>query len=193
MPDEPRDVRSLWQKQETDDVQISVDELRRKASAFQKRIRRRNIREYAAAVLVIVAFSWFFVVSHELVPRISFALIVLSTFWVVYNLHRRGSVKAAPADMGRANSIQFFRGELERQRDLLNRIWSWYLGPFIPGMAILIAFNIVKNPRGKRLFTEVYAVFVVLIFWGVGYMNKRGARRLDRQIEELKEMEKTDE
>jgi len=193
MADEPQDIKNLWQKQEVENMRMSIDELRRKASAFQKRIRRRNVREYVAAILVIVAFSWMFAASHRVVPRIACGLIVIATFWMVYNLYSRGTARALTAEMGSTSCIEFYRRELERQRDLLRSIWSWYLGPFVPGMAILIAFSIVTSPPDRRWFSEVYAVVAAAFFWGIGYLNIRAARRLQRQIEELKGMEKADE
>ena len=55
MPDEmnPNDPRNLWQGQEVEIVTLTVDEVRRRAARFERRIHRRNVREYAAGALVV--------------------------------------------------------------------------------------------------------------------------------------------
>ena len=55
---------------------------------------------------------------------------------VMFELHRRGSARTAPADLGLSTCIDFHRKSLERQRDALRTVWIWYLLPFVPGLAI---------------------------------------------------------
>ncbi len=179
------DFRDLWQKQEVEEMKISIEELRAKAAKFRGRIRSRNIREWAACLVVIVFFGAMCVKVPQMVPRIAYALIVGGAIYVAWHLQMRGTPNSLPADMGRVNSIEFYRSELERQRKLLNSIWKWYLGPLIPGMALLIVYGIVKAAPGQRWFPIVYAVLACGFFWLVGWINQRAAQRLSRQIVEL--------
>ncbi len=187
--DETRDLRNIWQEQETEQMRIATDELRRKASAFQKRIGRRNLREYIGAGFVIPTFSWMFFKNPDPVARIGFGLTVIATCWIVYHLHKRGSAQAVPAELGASTYLQFHRRELERQRDLVGGIWRWYLGPLAPGMAILTISGILNSPPARRWFAIGYAVFAVLLFWGVGAMNQKAARKLDSKIAGLRLLE----
>jgi hypothetical protein len=82
--------------------------------------------------------------------------------------------------------LEFYRRELEKQRDLLQDIWKWYLGPLIPGMALLVIGAILNAPPERRWFPSAYALFCVALFWGIGQLNFRAARRINQQIEELK-------
>ncbi|WP_114211542.1 hypothetical protein [Acidisarcina polymorpha] len=52
------DIRSLWQSQPTQPPSISPEDIRRKMQKFEHRIFRRNIREYAGGILVVVAFGF---------------------------------------------------------------------------------------------------------------------------------------
>src|SRR5471030_3451406 len=54
----PDDLKNVWQNQTVEANQMSLDELRRKAGKFQKRIRNRNLREYAASVVVVAVFCY---------------------------------------------------------------------------------------------------------------------------------------
>ncbi len=179
------EFRNLWQNQEVEEMRISVDELRAKAAKFQSRIRWRNVREQVACLFVIVFFGAICVKTPQTVPRISDALIVAGAIYVAWHIQVWGAPKSLPADMGRANCVGFYRRELERQRDLLSGIWKWYLGPLIPGMALLVTYAIVAAPPHRRWFPVVYAVAAAAFFWIIGRMNQRAAQRLSGQIAEL--------
>lgn len=179
------ELKNLWQDQEVEKMEISVEELRAKALKLHRRIRWRNLRELLAAAIVIASVTIQFIRVSATVPRISFGLVIAGTIYVVWQLQVRGSAMPIPAEMGRENGIAFYRRELERQRDLLRGIWKWYLGPLVPGLALFVIWGIVTAPPVRRWFPESYAVFCVALFWGIGRLNRRAACRLDRQIEEL--------
>ena len=190
MPNEPSrdDLQQLWQQQEVEAMHIPVEEIRRKAMAFQRKIQRRNLREYAACAVVIVWFTFLFATSAKIVPRISFALIIGAAIYVAWHLLTAGAANPVPGDLGRVSCLVFHRRELERQRDLLRSVWRWYLGPLIPGMALLIASSIISSPPQRRWFSITYAGCAAVFFWWVGRLNKRAAQRLDRQINDLSAM-----
>lgn len=166
-------------------MKISIEELRAKASKFQTRIRWRNLREQAACGLVIVLFASRFFKTPQMVPRISFGLIIAGAMYVAWYLHAWGSAQPLPSDLGRDSCMEFHRRELERQRDLLRDIWKWYIGPFIPGFALFAGWLIVNVPAERRWRPAAFAVGCAAFFWGIGWLNRRAARCLDRQIGEL--------
>ncbi len=179
------ELRDLWQKQEVEEVRISVEELRAKAAKFQRRIQWRNLREQTACLIVIFVFGAMCVKTSQAVPRVSYVLIIVAALYIAWHLQARGAPRSLPAEMGRANGIEFYRSELERQRNLLRSIWKWYLGPMLPGMALLITYAIVTAPPGRRTFPAVYAVVAAAFFWLVSLINQRAAERFNRQIAEL--------
>jgi hypothetical protein len=79
---------------------------------------------------------------------------------------------------------------LERQRDLLRTVWSWYLGPLIPGLAVLITAYALANPahwKYQGLFIAGYVLFVAAFVVGIAKLNAGAARKLQKQIDELDE------
>ena len=74
------------------------------------------------------------------------------------------------------------RSELVRQRDLLRSVPRWYLGPFVPGLVLTLVGLWLANPGGSWR-VGLGAAFVALVFAGVAWLNFRGARKLDEQIE----------
>ncbi len=98
------------------------------------------------------------------------------TAYVVVQLYRRSRPLALPEELGLMGSVEFYRRELVRQRDLLRSVWSWYLAPLAPGLLVI--------SRLKPITVAINAT----VFGGIWWLNQRGAARLTRQIEELDRM-----
>src|SRR4051812_19804516 len=92
------DPRSLWQHQPTAPVKLSPDELRAKASRFEKLIWRRNAREYVAALAVVIVFAWFAVSAKAVVSQVGNALVVAGAVYVAYRLRQRGAADAPTSE-----------------------------------------------------------------------------------------------
>ena len=175
-----------------------IEQVRSKVSTFESKIRVRNGLEYAAAVVVVASFGYQVFTAPNIFLKTGAVLVILAAILVVYLLHTRGSAKDMPEDLGRAASLDFYRTSLARQRDLLQSVWSWYLLPFVPGI-LLILFGaavrdgaILNQPApiekqgaagGIGIFI-VAAVFVIFFFL-VAAFNKRKARKLQAELDEL--------
>jgi hypothetical protein len=159
-----------------------LEAIQRSSAEFEARIRRRNLREYIAAGVVLVIFSVNLVTTHIAGARVGFALIIAGILYVAYQLHTRGSAKSVPASASFAGHVDFYRQELERQRDLLRHIWSWYLGPLIPGMVVLMLSAGIAHPRPQTL---AGAALVGGVFLAVAKLNQKGVQRLQRKIDEI--------
>jgi len=195
MPNEapPNGIRRLWHDQGEEPVKMSLDEIRRKAQQHRRKILRRNSREYVAAAFVVAVFGYYIWHFHDWFHRIGSVLVIAGAVCVVYQLHRRGSAASAPSDLGLTTGLAFYRQELERQRDLLQSVWRWYLGPFIPGLAVFTLGAAITNPARSPyawLFAGWYALVVAIGLLLVARLNQRAAGRLQRQIDELNAAEK---
>ena len=185
-------LKRVWQNQPSEGMLMSVDELRRRARKFQRKIYWRNAREYVAALVVVILFGFEFWLVPDALTRVGFGLCIAGLLYVVGQLHRKGSARSLPAEMGLATSLEFFRRELEKQRDLVGSVWSWYLGPLIPGLVVLTVAFARTNPRHLRHFGLSLAIFnlvAALVFVLVWRLNQRAARKLERRIEELNALE----
>lgn len=177
-------VQEIWQNQPSERVHMSAEAIRKRATKFERRMWRRNLRESIAAAVVIVGFSYFFVTTHEVPYRITWALFIAGMIWVIVQLYRKGAPKSMPADIGRATCLEFFRSELERQRDLIKDVWTWYLAPMVPGYVTLnVAFVVTRPSKWPALV--LMDLFFVAMFIGVWQLNVWGARCLQRTIDEL--------
>ncbi|HTU43672.1 MAG TPA: sigma-70 family RNA polymerase sigma factor [Bryobacteraceae bacterium] len=189
----PNDMRNVWQNQPMESTRMSVEELRHKAGKFQKRIQLRNLREYIAVLFVVVGFGFYLKWFPSVAMRVGSGLTIAAALYVAYQLHRIGSAETLPEDCGFECCIDFHRRELERQRDLLRRIWWWYLGPFVPGMLVfLVGLQVAREPRFPHhgIPFVVDLAFCALVFVLIGRLNQRTAHRLQRQIDDLHAMAK---
>ena len=178
------DLNKLWQHQPTEEVPMTLEDIRNRARRWQRKVGRRNLLEYAGALFVIVTTSVRLWYETNLVMVTGGVLLMLGTLYVVYHLHRWGSARSMPADAALMDCLGFHRAELVRQRDLLRGVWWWYLLPFVPGSALLIIGRAIERPDRRLLALGVTAAFVVS-FTLVGKLNEYGARKLQRAIDAL--------
>jgi hypothetical protein len=187
----PGTLRSLWQKMPTDPVSISAEEMRAKAKAFERRVRRRNFIEYGAIIFVVVLFSWHATWPKPATPLwpIANILIALGALYMGFNLHRLARAASASPAASVTGLIDFHRAELVRQRNALATVWRWYVLPFTPGVVLWLVAQWVGAPAAAQTKTAMGILMVAIIciagFAGIILLNLLGAARLQRMIEDL--------
>lgn len=185
-----RSMKELWQSQSTEGVRMSVEQIQAVAGKFQRRIHWRNVREYVAAMFLVVFFSYEFFRGNDPVVRAGFGLLIAGIFYLIWHLLSKGSWRPLPEDAGLSSCIEFQRRQLEQQRDLVSSVWRWYLAPLAPGMAILLVAFYRANPghvKYPAIIVLPEAIFFAVICVAVARLNENAARRLQRQIDELDE------
>lgn len=188
----PNNLQTLWQNQPIEPTQLSPEEIRVKAARFQRTVRYRNLREYIAAVVVIVLFSRYAWNANTWLAQVASALIVAGALYIMFQLYTRAASLRGPGAESGAETAEscarFHLRELERQRDMLRTIWRWYLGPLVPGVLVMF-LNVFLAAWGKGSFAIVItlasALIPVLIFFAVWRFNAVGARKLQHEIDAI--------
>ena len=188
----PKDqkLKELWQIQKTEGVRMTVAEVQASSGKFQRRIQGRNAREYVASAVMVVFFGFEFWRDGDLLVRIGFALLIAGLCYLAWQLHVRASWSPLPKDAGLSSYVEYKRRELERQRDALNSVWRWYLGPLVPGMAVLLLAFFRANPghlKHPAFIVVPEAIFFAAVSFGIAKLNSNAARRLQKEIDELDE------
>ncbi|SRR5579884_829976 len=185
-------LRWAWRSQTEKPVVMSEQELQQRAYRLQSRIRWRNIGEFGAAVLIGALCAYFFLHFETVLLRTGTILIALGVAYVSWQLARHGSAGSVPSDAVAAASLDFLITQLERQRDLLRRIWNWYLLPLLPGMVVFV-FGLSRLPSSRGTGFELSqsaivhtAVACVVGFALIAALNQGVARKLQRDIEFLR-------
>jgi hypothetical protein len=165
---------------------MSAEVIRKRAATFERRILWRNVREYVASLIAAALLGYFFATAHDVLSRVTFGLFIAAMVWIVVQLHRKGSAKSMPAGVDTLTSLRFYRAELERQREAVTNVWSWYLAPLIPGFLVHTSGYAIKFPRPAAWAGLVLMDTIVAgLFYLVWRMNMRAARCLQRMIDEL--------
>lgn len=184
------DAQQIWQSQPVEGTTMSAEAIRLRAAKFEQRIASKNLRRFIACLLTGGGFIYFLVTMPELPFRITWGLFFLGMIWIAFQLRRKGAPRAMPEGLGASTGVDFFRSELERQRDLMKNVWPFHFGPLIPGY---LAFNVAyllkfRRPTGIAELALLDAFFVVVFFvaWRV---NMRCARSFQRSIDSLPPVE----
>jgi FtsH-binding integral membrane protein len=195
----PSTITDVWKSQPEERIDISLEEMRRKARRFETKVFWRNVREYVACALVVACFGYYASVFHPTLIRVGCGLVIAGALFAAFRLHRTGAVRTVPAELALRTCVGFHRRELERQRDLLRNVWRWYLLPFVPGMLVfllgLFQFT-MQQPHAAGRTSTIVIVFALtaagcaLVFLGVGKSNQWAAHKLQREIDTLNQLEK---
>jgi uncharacterized membrane protein len=191
---QPSDVTNLWRKQPAEDATVSMDIIHHRAQEFQSHIRRRNLREYLAAVVVVFGFVRFLWIYPGWMTKAGSALSIVAALFVMWQLHRRGGSQPLPGTSG-MSIIDFHRAEIMRQRDLLRSVGSWYLAPFVPGLILLMMGRYFQVHAPGRTLAADHRVIILgtaivfLVLGAVWLVNRWAADRLQRKIDQLDGMQ----
>lgn len=109
------------------------------------------------------------------------ALTIAAFVYAAYHLRSYVQSASMPAGLGLIASCDFYRKQLARQRDAANQPWR-YLAPFIPGVALSLLGHALDRPPSHGV---AIAAFGVGLFLAVAWWIRRGAGRLQREIDEL--------
>lgn len=184
---EEKNIVDIWQEQPLAESEIDMAVIMKKAHQFQRKVRFRNLTEYVAAAAVVAWTGHTALTSPApWLVKTGSVLIGLGAIAVATFLHLRGHAARAepPLTAPTREVVGWHRSELVRQRDLLRSVPRWYLGPFVPGLALTLVGVWQASPGGAWR-VGLGAAFIALVFAGVAWLNSRGARKLDEQIEEL--------
>lgn len=184
-------LRSLWRSAGERPSSLGVEELERRERALARRVRWRNLREYAALVLLTAVWLWIAVsASGTALVRAACILLIAGGAAIAIQLARRGGAEGAPPEATGAAHLAFLHRQLERQRDLLRDAWRWYLAPFVPGIVLFLVAVPLEAPvrTGVGLLwvaSGLGAALVAVVFLAVARLNAAGARRLQAEIDLL--------
>ncbi|MEO8876054.1 MAG: hypothetical protein ABI461_10740 [Polyangiaceae bacterium] len=173
------DLQKLWQSNQPEkkmNQTISLSDIRAQSSAFERKMKFRNVREYVAAGIVVVAFGWRALHAHSALEAAACSELVASAVWITFAL-----VKSAATDPGPNATLSallaFHRSQLDRQIKLLSHAVTWYLAPIALGLAALMTADTLRLGMSPFMMATI-AIFVAL-FALIAILNKRAAAKLE--------------
>lgn len=148
-----------------------MESIRLRAEHFDRRVRRRDWLETAAAALAIVVFAGA-MPAFGWLASVGAVLIIGGCVLVVWRLHRtRMCHTEVGVDRPVTAVLRAQIRKLDDQINLLEGILWWYVAPIAIGCILVVA-----GLRGWSWFTVIYTLAVVGLGAGVHRMNRRCAR-----------------
>jgi hypothetical protein len=180
-------LKALWRGQETETTTMTVEAIRALARNHGAHVRDKFLM---GAVLVAIEALFFGVMAWRApnnVARVGDVMVLAGLAWMIWRLQARlpGSLPAAGASA--ETLIDFHRAELQRQGRGYGDLML-IAGPMILGLLVLIYGMALTRPEaGLR---NVGPILVLLGVWFVAawFVQRRQARGLQDQIEELDRM-----
>jgi len=184
------DLQTIWRAVGSADGFTEPEELKSRMSMFERRIRRRNMFEYAAGGMLlcfeIPAFAMYVSLGETLMAG-AMLLMVVGTLLVLLNLYRRASMqRRRPEEDCRSHLVAQYR----RQAEALRTVPLWYIGPLLPGVLGvygMVAAKAVGTVGAGEILADMGLPFgATLAFFGfVIWLNLRAARGLKQQADAL--------
>jgi len=109
-----------------------------------------------------------------------------------YVIHRGMWAATLPGDAALSTGLEFYRREIERRRYLFRRALQWSFGPlvFAIGAFILRIMKIAIRDRVPLRNAMPFTVLVVIWIAAYFVVRMRGQRELQREIDELNDIER---
>lgn len=184
----PEDAIDVWQQQSPEPFRMSSDDIRTKITHLDEKTHKRNVSGYIGLFIVIAGFTGFLFLFTTPVQLIGSFLTILGAGYQIFELRRDQLLKpsAATTAAGKADtSIDFYRADLERQRDFHRGIQFWSrLVTFIPGPVVFCVGIALAQPRSAWFFYMPAAMFVISGALAIPE-NLKLAREYQRQIDEV--------
>ena len=176
------DIGQLWRQQSQSPQPMPLDEVRVRAMAFDRRVRRWRTTGSVLFALLIAKNAWEVWIAPDALERAGDLLLLAALLYVVYGFRAHARAETSPATLGRATCVEHYRSRLVRQRDLSRDSWKWLL-PFVPGVGVSVFGSILES----RSAAQIAAVLVVAVatFGIVLWMNTRTARQIERELAPL--------
>ena len=181
MSERDTDMQRLWHEQPRKERKMSIDEIRQRAQQFEQRTRRWNVMTAVLLVAIVGVELRQISIEPELLERVGDSLTIAAFVYLAYWYRRYTLGQTAPAGPATTQSIDFYRQQLIRQRDMSSHSWG-YLLPFVPGVALSVFGKALDRSPEQNV---AIAVLAVTLFVGVAWWHRRSARQLQREIDEL--------
>ena len=161
---------------------MPLDDIRTKAERLDTKTRRWRVATAVLVILLVIVEAWQVWRGEEMLERAGDLLTIAAFVYIAYR-YRKQRLAAPPVALGRTNSVDFYRAELVRQRDLSKDSWGFLL-PFVPGVALaLFGRGLGERPtsQNSRASSSSVSRCSLAVAWWIAHT----ARKLQNEIDAL--------
>jgi hypothetical protein len=184
------DPKAIWQNQPTEPSPMTLDKIRQKTQELHAKTRRALLGRIVSPLLVIG-------VSGYLIAQVDFPILrAVFVFAIAWNLAgqfflNRGMWSATlPGDAALSTTLESYRREVQRRRDLSGRFLLWTFAPLVLALIVPVLSFGIRNPG--TLFKMIpYLTLMVIWIVSILVIKMRDQRELEREIDDLNNIERT--
>ncbi len=190
------DPRIIWQNQPTEPSIMTLEKIRQKTQELHAMTRRKVIGNLIVPLAVFAFAGYGIAKFHDAVLRTVFACAIAWSLAGQYFLNRGAWSAMLPEDAAPSPGFESYRREVERQRSLFDRFMLWQFGPavFAIGAAIVLILSLGIGSgmllKGALLKMSPFLATVAVWMAGVFVIRMRDRRKLQKEIDELIDVEK---
>ncbi len=199
------DPQNIWQKQPTEALKMSGDELRLRALKLQ---RKSRFEALYTAIACLLGFLWFglgFFKVHQLGPiplspgslwcvRMGFGVISLWGLYTAYRVSKGIWRSHSASDASLDTTLRSYRSQLEKRHDYERNVWRKTALPAVfVGIAMVTVPGLIAGFRISPWEIDRFVpLFVLALIWFVvfTYLRRRRLQKLELEIEQLRAFER---
>jgi hypothetical protein len=184
--------KSAWQSQSLEAPPISLAFVHHQIDKLKADIRRETVLFYASAAALAGAalFALLNVPPALSVPmgyvvRFGMMLGLLGAMYGAWQMRGHKTALARP-DENVLQSLQAYRGELERRRDYWREAWRWSILPVLPSALVLLIGGAVYDQRPHMTLRYAVLGLLVVVATALAVRNQRRKVRIfQRELDAL--------
>jgi len=186
----PNPICELWQRQALTTFVMSPEDLRRKLKRLNRNLLIRDATVWIVCVFELAWFTGCFIVMPQRVAKVGSVLIAVGMAYMLGQIwldqRRSRASHTAAQQSGNVNSLDFYRTELERQREFHRGIWFWSrMAVLFPGLLVFGIGAIVVFPWPQNLAGWVVTGVTVAIAPISIRLNLTKSRNYQRELDRL--------
>jgi hypothetical protein len=175
---------------------MTLEKIRQKTQELHAKTRRGLLGGIAVSLLIAGISVYGIALGDGTLVRAVFAFAIAWSLAGQYFVNRGMWPATTPGDAALNTGIESYRREVERRRYLSARFLLWSFGPVVLAIAalivLLLSFGIRRGMLLKGTLFHMIPFLAMLAIWivGVFVMRMRDRRELQREIDELNDIER---
>lgn len=184
--------QKLWQSQPMETTRMSLAQIHERVEHLQAKGRLMAAASIVIGASLFLLFGGMVARSANSWPRLGSAVLAGWSLYMAYFAYR--SQWPTPAAPGEA-SLDYYRRELERQRDLAQQVWqkTGLMWCFI-GLGMIAIPGVIQGWGNRQMLLRMAPLFLLLATWGVLFvvLGRRKRRRLQEEIAQVAALRASD-
>ena len=180
-------LKALWQDQETETPTMTAQAVRALARNYGSDLRDRFLMMGIVVVVEVAAFGAMAWKAPNNMARLGDALVLFGLAFLVWRSLKRWPERLPDAGTSVGTLVEFHRAQLERQRTTYGDMLVTVAPVFLGLVVTLYGFHLARPHADPRNFAPFF-VLSGLWFLSAWFMQRRQARRIQSQIDEIDAM-----